>query len=281
LVGTLFLSLATMLAEAIGGYITHSLALISDAGHLFTDASAILLSILALWFGSRPANERKTFGYYRLEILAALVNGVALIVISLAIMWEAYVRYQHPEPIQVVPMFWVALAGLVANGIGVTLLSHSHNLNTRGVFLHLLGDLLASVGVLVAALVMWRTSWWRVDPLISFGVSGIILFGAYGLVREAVDVLLEATPSHLQYETIVDAMHGVTEVVAVHDLHVWTIATGMYALSAHVVVSQDKCAVSDDILRRVKALLSERFHIDHTTLQIESESYAHLGENPE
>lgn len=275
---TLGLSLATLLAEAIGGLLTHSLALVSDAGHMLTDVSAIVLSMLAMWFAARPTNPKKTFGYYRLEILAALTNGVALVAISLFIGYEALSRLRAPVPVDVVPMIWVALAGLVGNGLGVMLLSHSHNMNVRGVFLHMVGDLLASAGVLVAALVMWRTGAWRADPIISLVVSLIILYGSYGLVKEAVDVLLESTPAHVDCAALEAAVREVPRVRALHDLHVWTIATGMVALSAHVVVERAACADSDQILRDVKDVLAHRFHISHTTLQIESESYAHLGD---
>ncbi len=281
LYGTLALSIAVMTAEAVGGFYTHSLALLSDAGHMFTDASVIVLSLLALWFGARPANEKKTYGYHRLEILAALVNGLALIAISMGIAYEGYLRLGHPVEVDVMPMLAVATGGLIANGFGIFLLEGSHNLNTRGVLLHLIGDLLASAGVAIAALVMWRTHWWAADPLISMVVSAIILFGAFSLVREAVDILLEAAPRHLDSPKIIDAMQQVPDVVAVHDLHVWTIATGMYALSAHLVVAQATCAQSDDILRAVKEVLAEQFHIDHTTLQIESDAYSHMGSEHE
>ncbi|MBS2030781.1 MAG: cation transporter [Deltaproteobacteria bacterium] len=275
---TLGLSVGTLIAEAVGGWVTHSLALLSDAGHMLTDVSAIVLSMLALWFGSRPADEKKSFGYYRLEILAALTNGVALIAISILIAWEAIARIRNPVEVHVGPMIWVAAGGFIANGLGAQLLSHSHNLNVRGVFLHMLGDLLASAGVLAAAVVMWFTGWYRADPLISIGVSLVILYGSYGLVREAVDVLLESVPAHLDTEAIEKAMAAVPRVKAVHDLHVWTIATGMYALSAHVVVERAACADSDEILRQLKAEVASKFHIDHTTLQIESEVYEHHGE---
>jgi len=267
-----------MAIEAVGGWFTHSLALLSDAGHMLTDASAIGLSMLALWFAARPANAKKSYGYYRLEILAALTNGVTLIAISLFIGWEAVLRLRTPTEVHVVPMAVVALFGLVASGVGVLWLGESHNLNVRGVWLHLMGDLLASAGVLVAAGVMWLTGWYRVDPLISLGVSAIILVTSYGLVKEAIDVLLEAAPSHLDLVAMEQAIRGVSRVKAVHDLHVWTIATGMYALSAHVVVERASCADSDAILRQVKAELAHHFHVDHTTLQIESDSYAHHGE---
>jgi cobalt-zinc-cadmium efflux system protein len=276
--GTLGLSLLTLVGEAVGGWLTHSLALLSDAGHMLTDVSAIGLSILALAFAARPANEKKSFGYYRLEILAALTNGVGLIAISAVIAWEAVERLRTPVAVHVIPMAAVALFGLLANGASVLLLQGSHNMNVRGVWLHVLGDLVASAGVLIAAILMWATGWYRADPIISMVVAAIILFGSYGLVKEAVDVLLEAVPAHLDIDAIAKAMHQVPTVKAVHDLHVWTIATGMYALSAHVVVERASCADSDDILRKVKSELAAHFHIDHTTLQIESEAYEHHGE---
>ena len=275
---TLGLSLLIMAAELAGGLWTHSLALLSDAGHMLTDVSAIALSLFALWFGARPADAKRSFGYYRLEILAALSNGLLLIAISIAIGWEAVERLRAPVPVQVGPMMAIAAIGLVANGAGAMILSRSQNMNVRGVFLHVLGDLLASAGVVAAGAVMWFTGWWRADPIVSLVVSIIILGGSFGLVKEAVDVLLEAVPSHLDVAAIEKAMGEVARVKAVHDLHVWTIATGMYALSAHIVVERAACADSDDILIRLKCALAERFHIDHTTIQIESEAYEHHGE---
>jgi cobalt-zinc-cadmium efflux system protein len=164
--GTLGLSLLTLVGEAVGGWLTHSLALLSDAGHMLTDVSAIGLSILALAFAARPANEKKSFGYYRLEILAALTNGVGLIAISAVIAWEAVERLRTPVAVHVIPMAAVALFGLLANGASVLLLQGSHNMNVRGVWLHVLGDLVASAGVLIAAILMWATGWYRADPII-------------------------------------------------------------------------------------------------------------------
>jgi cobalt-zinc-cadmium efflux system protein len=266
------------IAEAVGGYLTNSLALMSDAGHMLTDISAIALSLLALWFSGRPANPKKTYGYYRLEILSALANGVLLLAITGVILYEAWLRFRTPEPVKILPLLVVAGIGLVANLVALNLLHKSHSMTVRGAFLHILGDTLSSVGVIVGGLVMWKTGWFVVDPLISVVISVVILVGAYGLVRDAVDVLLEATPAHVDMEEIRRLMLHVEGVTGIHDLHVWTISSGIYALSAHLVVPDPLACNNDEILSAVKHDLFDRFGIDHTTIQIESESYAHVGE---
>ncbi|MGA9526346.1 MAG: cation diffusion facilitator family transporter [Myxococcaceae bacterium] len=265
-------------AEAVGGFLTNSLALLSDAGHMLTDVSAIALSLLALWFATKPANIRKTYGYYRLEILSALANGVLLLGITGVIAWEAWERFRTPEPVKIGPLLVVAGIGLVANLIALSLLHRSHSMTVRGAFLHVLGDTLSSVGVIVGAVIMWTTGWYVVDPIISIAISLVILVGAYRLVRDAVDVLLEATPAHVDMAECRTLMLSVEGVIAVHDLHVWTISSGIYALSAHLVVPDPLKCNNDEILSAVKHQLFDRFGIDHTTIQIESESYAHVGE---
>lgn len=266
------------IAEAVGGYVTNSLALLSDAGHMLTDISAIALALLALWFASKPANVKKTYGYYRLEILSALANGVLLLAITAFIVWEAWTRFRDPEPVKIVPMLGVAIIGLAANVIALAFLHRSHSMTARGAFLHVLGDTLSSVGVIVGAVVMMWTGWLIVDPIISVAISLVIVVGAYRLVRDAVDVLLEATPAHVDLEAVRTLMMSVPNVVGVHDLHVWTISSGIYALSAHLVVPDPLSCNNDEILTAVKHELYDRFGIDHTTIQIESETYAHLGE---
>jgi cobalt-zinc-cadmium efflux system protein len=266
------------LTEAVGGYFTNSLALMSDAGHMLTDISALTLGLLALWFASKPANVRKTYGYYRLEILSALLNGVLLLGITAVISLEAYQRFRQPEPVQVGPVLVVSGLGLVANLIALALLRQSHSMTVRGVFLHVLGDALSSVGVMIGAAVMALTGWFIIDPLISVAISVVIIIGAYRLVRDAVDVLLEATPSHVDMEEIRAIMGQVPGITGVHDLHVWTISSGIYALSAHLVVPDPLACNNDEILSSVKHQLFDRFGIDHTTIQIESETYAHMGE---
>jgi cobalt-zinc-cadmium efflux system protein len=264
--------------EAVGGYLTNSLALMSDAGHMLTDISALALSLLALWFSGKPADLKKTYGYYRMEILSALLNGVLLLGITAFILVEAWERFQAPAQVDLGPMAVVATIGLVANLGALGFLHSSHSMNVRGAFLHVLGDALSSVGVLVGAGVMWMTGWYVVDPIISALISVVIVVGALKLVRDAVDVLLEAVPSHVDLSVVKELLLKVQGVRDVHDLHVWTIANGMYALSAHLIVADPMASNNDDILSAAKHELFDRFGIDHTTIQIESETYAHLGE---
>ncbi|HLM44179.1 MAG TPA: cation diffusion facilitator family transporter [Myxococcaceae bacterium] len=265
-------------AEAVGGYLTNSLALMSDAGHMLTDISALALSLLALWFSGKPADVKKTYGYYRMEILSALLNGVLLLGITGFILVEAWERFRTPAEVRLAPMAVVATIGLLANLGALAFLHRSHSMNVRGAFLHVLGDTLSSVGVLVGAGVMWLTGWYVVDPLISVLISVVIVVGALRLVKDAVDVLLEAVPSHVDLSVVKELLLKVQGVTDVHDLHVWTIASGMYALSAHLVVRDPMVCNNDDILSAAKHQLYDRFGIDHTTIQIESETYAHLGE---
>ncbi|MCI0573099.1 MAG: cation diffusion facilitator family transporter [Myxococcaceae bacterium] len=274
----LLLSGSIAVAEGVGGWLTGSLALLSDAGHMLGDVSAIGLSLLALWFASKPADVKRTYGYYRLEILSALLNGFILLGITAYILYEAWERVNNPQPILLGPMAAVAAVGLAANLASLSVLQHTHSLNVRGAFLHVLGDTLSSVGVLIGAGVMWLSGWFVVDAIISAIIAVVIVVGAVQLVREAVDVLLEAVPAHVDLEALRAIMLKVDGVSTVHDLHVWTISSGMYALSAHLVVADPMVCNNDTILSAVKHELLERFGIDHTTIQIESETYAHAGE---
>ena len=251
-----------------------SLALISDAGHLLTDAAALLLAILALWFAGRPADLKRTYGFFRLEVLSALVNGVSLIAIAVFICWEAWARIAHPEPIKAGLMLVVAVVGLAVNLVGMLLLARSPSMNVRAVFLHVVGDALASVGVIVAAAVAWATGWTLLDPLLSVAIALIIAFGAIGLVREAVHVLLEAVPAHIDLAEVFGAMKALAGVREVHDLHVWTISQNLHALSAHLVTTGE-VKDPDGLLIAARAMLREKFGIDHATLQLESEQFAH------
>jgi len=274
----LAITVVIALLELVGGYLTNSLALMSDAGHMLTDISALGLCLLALVFSSKPANIRKTYGYLRLEILSALANGVLLLAITVVIAIEAFHRFNAPTPIRLGPMAIVSALGLVANLGTMALLRRGQSLNVRGAFLHVLGDALASLGVLIGAGVMALTGWLRADAIISAGISVIIVAGAYRLVRDAVDILLEAVPAHVDVAAVRQLMNRVQGVTEVHDLHIWTISSGSYALSAHLVVLDPMVCNNDEILSSVKHELFDRFGIDHTTIQIESETYAHLGE---
>jgi cobalt-zinc-cadmium efflux system protein len=274
----LILTATIALAEAVGGWLTNSLALMSDAGHMLTDVSALGLSMVALWFAGKPADVKKTYGYYRMEILSALLNGVMLLAITVFILVEAYERFRAPAPVDLKPMALVATVGLLANLGALGFLHRTHSMNVRGAFLHVLGDTLSSVGVLIGAGIMWFTGWYVVDPIISVVISVVIVVGAVRLVRDAVDVLMEAVPAHVDMAHIKELMLKVNGVTAVHDLHVWTISSGVYALSAHLVVQDPMVCNNDEILSAVKHDLYDRFGIDHTTIQIESETYAHMGE---
>ena len=278
LLAALGLTAVIAAAEAVGGYLTNYLGLMSDAGHMLTDVSALGLSLLALVFAGKPATVKKTYGYYRLEILSALFNGVLLLGITVVILYEAYARLRSPAPIHLGPAIAVTLVGLVANLATLGFLHKSHSLNVRGAFLHVLGDTLSSVAIIIGAGLIWWTGWLAIDPIISAGISVVIVVGAIRLVRDAVDVLLEAVPGHVDLDAVRQLMRKVEGVTAVHDLHVWTISSGIYALSAHLVVLDPMVCNNDQILSAVKHELYDRFGIDHTTIQIESETYAHLGE---
>ncbi len=274
----LALALLIMAIEGTGGILSGSLALKADAGHMLTDASALGLSLVAVWLCGRPPDVRRTFGYYRLEILAAAVNGMALVGIAVFILVEAWERLRLHAQIDVRTMLWTGAAGLAANLGGFALLSrsHVHTLNVRAALLHLLGDVLSSVGVVAAAIVMSFTHAWLVDPILSAGIALVIVYGAVRLLAEAVDILLEAVPGHLDLSEILAQMERAPGVQAVHDLHLWTISNGLYALSAHLVVHGHDAAQNDAILTAVKTGLRSEFGIAHTTLQIESEIYRHV-----
>lgn len=261
-----------LLAEVLGGYLTNSLALLSDAGHMFTDLLALALSYFALSLAQRPPTSRKTYGFYRMEILAALANGLTLIVISLAIFHEAYQRLVHPLEVRTVGMLIVAAIGLGANLISALLLRHgAHNLNIRGALWHVLGDALSSIGIILGGLVILATGWYWVDPLISVGIGLVITVGAYRLVREAVDILLEATPRHIDLNAVVEAVRSIEGVRDVHDVHLWCMTPQICLMSSHLLVDDAKVGYSNELLNRINRMLNDRFGITHTTFQVEYE----------
>ncbi|HET8724352.1 MAG TPA: cation diffusion facilitator family transporter [Anaeromyxobacteraceae bacterium] len=267
-----------MVAEAVGGIVSGSLALVSDAGHMFTDVAALALALLAVRFGARPADEKRTFGFRRAEVLAAQANVAGLVVLTAWIAWEAVDRLRNPGArIDLGVMAAIAAVGLVANLVVLRWLHGDHSLNARSAFLHVLGDAVSSVVVLAGAGAMWlEPAWTWVDPVLSLGISLLILWGALRLSLEIADILMEAVPRHLAIEEVCGEMGSVPGVLAVHDLHVWTISSGHHALSAHVVVGEEHLGRNDAILDDVKGRLRRRFAIDHTTIQIESARYAHL-----
>ena len=277
LAAVLTLTALYMFAEAIGGWYTNSLALLSDAGHMLTDVAALALSMAAVWFGSRPAPAQKTYGYYRLEILAALLNGATLIGISLFIVWEAYARLLEPPVVASGEMMAIAAGGLVVNLVSAWLLSGRHHdhgprtLNEHGAYLHVLGDALGSVGAIAAGLMMWLWGWYAADAVFSVLIALLIVFSSFELIREAVNVLLEATPSHINIASVKQAILDLDGVVDVHDLHVWSIASGRDALSAHVVCDTD--AYAHGQVEAVRRRLTERFGISHITIQLETPDF--------
>ncbi len=267
------ITLLMMVAEVIGGLLSNSLALLSDAGHMLTDNLALLLSFFAMKFATLPATERKTYGFYRLEILAALLNGVVLVVLSIYIMYRAYLRMQHPQPVEGQLMLIIAVIGLVANIIGAWFLfKHSHtNLNIRGAYLHIVGDALSSIGVVIGGGVILFTGWYLIDPILSVLISLVIIYGSWSLVTESVNILLESVPAHLNIETVAAEMEKVKGVREAYHIHIWSITSGIYAMSAHVIIDDRLVSTSKETLDSIEALLAERFKIIHSTIQLECE----------
>ena len=266
----LVLTALYMLAEAAGGWWTGSLALLADAGHMLTDAAALALALLAVWFGSRPATPSKTYGFYRLEILAAFVNGVSLVVLSLFIFYEAYERWFEPQAVRSGAMIAVASGGLLVNLTCAWLLhgDHHDDLNVRGAWLHVLGDALGSVGAIAAGVLMKFFGWYAADPAVSVAIALLIIYSSWNLIREATNILLEGTPAHISLAAVEEAIRQTEGVEGVHDLHVWTITAGREALSAHVMHAP---AVSQSaLLRELRAKLQEQFGLAHLTIQMET-----------
>lgn len=267
------LAAAYMVAEVVGGLLTGSLALLADAGHMLSDVAALALSTFALWLSERPAGDARTFGWHRVEILAALANGVALVAIALVVVVEAMERLAAPPPVLAGPMLAVATGGLVVNGIALAVLHGGRraSLNLRGAWLHVLSDALGSVGAIAAALALLVFDWRLADPIASIAIAALVVGSAWHLLRETVAVLLEAAPSHIDVAVLRDALCALPGVVSVHDLHVWTITSGMVSLSCHVQSAEHVCDA--ELLAAVQRLLRQRFSIDHVTIQIEPEHF--------
>ena len=268
------LTLVLLVAEVVGGVLSNSLALLADAGHMLTDAGALGLSLFVAWFSRQRADDRKTYGYLRWEILAALINGASLLLISGWITWEALLRLRNPEPTQGGLMLVVAVVGLAVNALAAWLLHPrgDTSLNMRGAYLHILGDLLASVGTVVAAIVIQYTGWLPADPIASLVTTLLIVRGAWTLVRESIDVLLEATPAHISCDDVRAALQAIPGVASVHDLHVWTVTSGVIAMSAHAVVPED--GNHQEVLEHAHTAM-QPFGIGHITVQIERTSLTH------
>jgi len=257
-----------MVAEVVGGLLSQSLALLADAGHMFTDVGALALSLFAMRMALRPPSYTKTFGYVRIEILAALINGATLLVIAGLIVSEAWQRLRDPVEIDAVVMLSVATLGLAVNIAGAFLLhSHAHdNLNVRGAYLHVLGDLLGSVGAIGAGVVILTTGWSAADPIISVVIALLILVSAWRLVREAADVLLESVPTHIDMEAVLGSLADIDGLEDVHDVHVWTLTSGFVAIAAHGVIDDPTC--HSRVLGEVRERMAAQ-GIKHVTFQIE------------
>lgn len=273
LVITLLMTSGFLIAEVVGGILTNSLALLADAGHMLTDVGGLALALFAIRFAARPATPEHTYGFYRAEILAALANAVVLVGISLYILFEAYQRFLEPPTVASGPMLVIAVIGLGVNIAGLFLLraGSTESLNLQGAYFEVLSDLVGSLGVIVAALVIWTTGWRYADPLVSAGIGLFILPRTWTLLKQAVGVLLEGTPSDVNVAALRDAIAGIDGVRGVHDLHVWVLTSGLNAMSVHIVCGGD--IARDALLTRVHDRVRESFPITHLTVQIESEGW--------
>ncbi len=274
------LTIMILVAEVAGGLLSGSLAVLSDAGHVVTDLFALGLAWFASAQAARPANARNTFGYHRVGILAALTNAITLLLIAVVILVEAALRFAQPEPVQPVVMFLAAAVGIGVNLFIAFVLRREDedNLNARGALLHVLGDVAASVGVVVAGVVILLTGWTLADPILSVGIAALIAVSAFRLVRETLGILMEATPRGIRIPALVNDIRGVKGVRGVHDLHVWSIASGMRALSCHAVIDDLPPSGSAPILDRISKMLLQKYQIGHTTIQFESTAHSgHKG----
>jgi cobalt-zinc-cadmium efflux system protein len=260
-----------MVIELVGGLLTQSLALLADAGHMLTDVAALGLSAFAMCMAARPSTPEKSYGYHRAEILAAVTNAVVLLLLAIWIFYEAYRRVFEPPHVLGVPMLLIGFVGLAVNVASMKLLADetASNLNVRSAYLEVLSDAISSVGIILGGVTIWLTGWFLIDPLLSGGISIFIVWRTWALLTQAVHVLMEGVPTHLDAKEIGQAMAEVPGVKGIHDLHIWSITSGLEALSSHVVVPVGKDR--DEVLERLQSLLRERFGIDHVTLQIVEE----------
>ena len=269
----LVLTTTYLVTEVVGGLLTGSLALLADAGHMLTDVAGLALALLAIRFAERPATPERTYGFYRMEILAALANALVLIVISLYILYEAYERFRNPPEVRSGAMLAVASVGLIVNILGIQLLRASkESLNMKGAYFEVLSDMLTSIGVIVAGLIMLTTGWYHADPLISAGIGLFILPRTWMLLRDAVGVLLEGTPVDVNLATLREAIKAVSGVADVHDLHVWSLTSGVNAMSVHAVLADH--GMHDEVLVAVQKEVTSGFNIAHATVQVECKGCA-------
>jgi len=264
-----------MVAEFVGGLLTNSLALMADAGHMLSDVAALALSLFAMWIAQRPPTPKRSYGYYRTEILAALMNGATLVAISIYIFIEAYQRFRSPPPIQGGVLMAIAGGGLFINLLGLWILNAGRNesLNVRGAWLHVATDALGSVGAIIGGLLIAAFGWNWADPAVSVLIGVLVIYSSWHLLRETVGVLMEGAPGHIDIDALSAAMFEIQGVTSIHDLHVWSITSGMVALSAHVTTHPGDNNV---VLRELQELLRKRFAIHHATLQLEQDAFVEL-----
>lgn len=273
----LLITTGIMFLEFFGGLFTNSLALLSDSGHMLSDASALLLSLVAIWFSSRPPSSVRTFGGYRFEILAALFNGVTLFVIAGFIVWEAFDRFLEPQTVASGTMMLIAAIGLLANLLSAWALIRKgdvkNNVNLRGAYLHVLGDALGSIGAIVAGILMLLFDWYVADPIISVLVALLILKSAWGLIKHSIHILMEGTPMSIDQKEVKASLEKIEGVLDVHDLHIWTITSGLDSLSCHLVIEDEKNG--QYILQQALDKLKLTFHLEHATIQVETAEIKH------
>jgi len=259
-----------MVAEVVGGLLTNSLALLADAGHMLSDAVSLALALFALWVAQKPRSPERTFGYHRTEILAALANGVTLVAIAIYIVVEAWNRFRSPRDVDGQTMMWIAIGGLAVNLAGLWILhgGRDESLNVKGAWLHVMADTLGSVQAIVAGALIWAFGWNLADPIASVLIALLVTWSSWTLLRESVNVLMEATPGHIDAEEVEEALTAVDGVTEVHDLHVWTITSGFESLSVHArIEGRDRV----EILREMRRVIREQFEIEHSTVQLEEE----------
>jgi cobalt-zinc-cadmium efflux system protein len=273
----LCLAASYMAAEAVGGYLTGSLALLADAGHMLSDVGALGLALFAVWLAQRRPTSQRTYGFHRAEILAALANGAVLVAIALAIFFEAFERFRSPQPVEGPLMMGIAAGGMAVNLASLWILSpgRGQSLNVRGAWLHVLSDTLGSAQALVAGLLIWLFGWMWADPLASVLIGVLLIFSSWNLLKEAVGVLMEGSPGHLDADVVRAAMLGVDGVAGVHDLHLWTLTSGRESVSAHLEIRDGGDPTA--LLAAARGVLQDRFGVEHVTLQVEPVGFEERG----
>jgi cobalt-zinc-cadmium efflux system protein len=270
---SILITLAFVLSEATVGYFSHSLAVMSDAGHNFSDALALIFCWYGIWIAKKPSTAQRTFGYHRVGILAALINALALVLIALLIFWEAASRLRRPEPVHGAPMIIVSLVALAMNAIISFWLRREakHDMNVRAAYLHMVGDAISALGVVVAGIFVAFTGNSIADPVVSILIGTLILWSSWGILKESVNVILEAVPKGMNMEVLEGTINRVSGVLEVHDLHVWTVGSGIIACSCHITVEEQSVRSGENVLRAVAEKLDHDFGITHSTIQVEVE----------